>query len=237
MEMSQRSEEDVCYALYECDNDVHKAVIYLLETLEVDAFATTSKKKKNRSAAPEATDEEWSENNNGGPVGRDNDNRDRSRGRGGFRGGNRAGDRDRGGSRPAREFRDRDGDSRGNGRSYGGDRDKEEYRGGRNNGVRGTGRGGGFVSRGGRGGRMGGPRADGRPGGRENSHRNNFSRGQQDTQEIDAWDASQVTAPDMQHNKSEDTWGDWDNEEYTGSLNDTKVFTPSTQGQGSLSSK
>lgn len=25
-----------------------------------------------------------------------------------------------------------------------------------------------------------------------------------------------------------DTWGDWDNEEYTGSLADTKVFTPST---------
>lgn len=24
-----------------------------------------------------------------------------------------------------------------------------------------------------------------------------------------------------------DTWGDWDNEEYTGSLADTKVFTPS----------
>ena len=88
-----------------------------------------------------------------------------------------------------------------------------------------------------------GPRTDGRSGGRENfggrenSHRNNFGRGQQDTQEIDAWDASQVTAPDMQHNKSEDTWGDWDNEEYTGSLNDTKVFTPSTQGQGSLSSE
>lgn len=26
-----------------------------------------------------------------------------------------------------------------------------------------------------------------------------------------------------------DTWGDWDNEEYTGSLSDTKVFTPSSQ--------
>lgn len=31
-----------------------------------------------------------------------------------------------------------------------------------------------------------------------------------------------------------DTWGDWDNEEYTGSLADTKVFTPSvSQNQSS----
>ena len=91
-EMTQRSEEDVCLALYECDNDVSKSITFLFEHLEENAFSTTSKKKKNRTAAAETTEEDWSENNNGGPVGRDNDNRDRSRGRGGFRG-NRGGDR------------------------------------------------------------------------------------------------------------------------------------------------
>lgn len=35
--------------------------------------------------------------------------------------------------------------------------------------------------------------------------------------------------------KSDDTWGDWDNEEYTGSLADTKVFTPSTVQNQTLS--
>lgn len=35
MEMTQRSEEEVCCALYECDNDLERAVIFLLETLPV----------------------------------------------------------------------------------------------------------------------------------------------------------------------------------------------------------
>lgn len=55
-----------------------------------------------------------------------------------------------------------------------------------------------------------------------------------DHQEIDVWDSvATPSANDL--NKPEessafaDTWGDWDNEEYTGSLSDTKVFTPSTQ--------
>lgn len=59
-----------------------------------------------------------------------------------------------------------------------------------------------------------------------------------DHQEIDAWDpVSTSNANDL--NKPEessaftDTWGDWDNEEYTGSLSDTKVFTPSTQAASS----
>lgn len=35
IEMTQRSEEEVCCALYECDNDLESAVVYLLETLPV----------------------------------------------------------------------------------------------------------------------------------------------------------------------------------------------------------
>lgn len=35
METTQRTEEEVCCALYECDNDLDRAVIFLLETLPV----------------------------------------------------------------------------------------------------------------------------------------------------------------------------------------------------------
>lgn len=35
MDMTQRSEEDVCCALYECDNDLDRAVIFLFEQLPV----------------------------------------------------------------------------------------------------------------------------------------------------------------------------------------------------------
>lgn len=35
IEMTQRSEEEVCCALYECDNHLERAVVFLLETLPV----------------------------------------------------------------------------------------------------------------------------------------------------------------------------------------------------------
>lgn len=38
MEMTQRSEEEVCCALYECDNEMDRAVEFLLETLPVVSF-------------------------------------------------------------------------------------------------------------------------------------------------------------------------------------------------------
>lgn len=80
-----------------------------------------------------------------------------------------------------------------------------------------------------------GPR--GGPPYREQNHRapNNFRNNNQDQQqEIDNWDpaSTQVTT----ENKNDETWGDcgdWDNEEYTGSLSDTKVFTPSGATQSS----
>lgn len=39
MEMTQRTEEEVCCALYECDNDMERAVEFLLEKLPVVSFA------------------------------------------------------------------------------------------------------------------------------------------------------------------------------------------------------
>lgn len=97
MEMTQRSEEEVCCALNECDNDMDKAVLFLLETLPVGAFETSSKKKKNRltSVSNDATgggaDGDWNDNSNTNSGSNQNHNngdpRERSRSRGGMRGG------------------------------------------------------------------------------------------------------------------------------------------------------
>lgn len=92
METTQRSEEEVCCALYECDNDLDRAVIFLFETLPVGAFETSSKKKKNRltSTSNDNTGDEWgNESGNGGQNGqhKNNDPKERSRSRGGMRGG------------------------------------------------------------------------------------------------------------------------------------------------------
>lgn len=105
MEMTERSEEDACYALYECDNDVERAVVYLLENLEVGALITTTKKKKNKPAADGAGDADEFEGNNQRDGARDGNN-DRSRN---SRGGNRGrpeGGFNRGRSRPSGDSRD-----------------------------------------------------------------------------------------------------------------------------------
>jgi Ubiquitin-associated protein 2 len=69
---------------------------------------------------------------------------------------------------------------------------------------------------------------------RSNNINNNIN---QDQQEIDNWDpASTQVATSNDNGKGDETWGDcgdWDNEEYTGSLSDTKVFTPSGATQSS----
>lgn len=66
------------------------------------------------------------------------------------------------------------------------------------------------------------------PRGPRDSNRVNFFRSQDQQHEtVDTWDNTIATNA-AEQNKSDDTWGDWDNEEYTGSLADTKVFTPST---------
>lgn len=223
MEMTERSEEDVCCALYECDNDLDRAVIFLLEQLPVGAFATTSKKKKNKSkeenAAGDSEKDSWN-NENAAP---NTDGREKGRNRQGgivsngsknAFGGGRGGPRDRKG---------RD-DRNGNVSDFkvdtfrsdrGTDRDKGRLP--KRDG------GGGYVPGGGRGGRGG--RAN--PGGTRSNFRENRSRNNEH-QEIDSWDASQGIVAEKQKEVTIDTWGDWDNEEYTGSLTDTKVFTPST---------
>lgn len=207
METTHRSEEDVCCALYECDNDLDRAVIFLLETLPVGAFETSSKKKKNRltSGSGDATGDEWGDNGTSGPN--NNDVRERSRNRTGMRGG-------RGGS-DSRGWRGRE--SRENDRNASDNRGErvDRWQG------RGSGRGGfrgGFGSRGGRGGR-GGSRGTNRD--------NNRLFRPDENHEVETWNNSLVATTVDQNKTTEDWGGDWDNDEYTESLADTKVFTAS----------
>lgn len=69
---------------------------------------------------------------------------------------------------------------------------------------------------------------------RDQNHRSNYRNNNQEPQEIDNWDPASTQV--ASESKNDETWGDcgdWDNEEYTGSLSDTKVFTPSGATQSS----
>uniref|UniRef100_A0A6B2EFL1 Protein lingerer n=1 Tax=Phlebotomus kandelakii TaxID=1109342 RepID=A0A6B2EFL1_9DIPT len=217
METTQRSEEDVCYALYECDNDLDRAVIFLLETLTEDAFEKTSKKKsKNRTLSTnnnnnDGQDGEWPEANNTPSARAGGDAKERSRSRG-MRGGRTGADSRGWRGREARENERNAADTKGG----------DGWRPGRG-GRSGSGRGGYGGSRGGRVGRLGrgtGARDQGR----------GFQRQPDNLETVDSWDNSQANTTEV---KADDTWGDWDNEEYTGSLADSKVFTPSAATQSS----
>lgn len=206
MEMTQRSEEDVCCALYECDNDLERSVIFLLEQLPVNAFETTSKKKKNKNKEEVIVEGEWNDVSNVSEA------KEKYRNRSQVTGSTRNNS-----NRPREKRRDdrinlisdfkvdtfRAGNDRT--RNFKNNLSRGE-RPGRNNLITGKG-----------------------------SFRGNRSRNQEH-QEIDSWDASQGITIDKEKQQeiTIDTWGDWDNEEYTGSLTDSKVFTPSTstnQGQ------
>ncbi|XP_055603297.1 protein lingerer isoform X3 [Uranotaenia lowii] len=227
METTQRSEEDVCCALQECDNDMDRAVNFLMEILPVGAFATTCKKKKTKS--------QNKDQNDAGTGDGDWDNAGSNAGSG-LGGSANVDPRDRRGARGGNSQRSGGGGGPGSGRGGRGnlrDGDRGGPRGPRGrDGDRG-GPGRGSYGGGSRGGRGGGPRVGTRgPGSRDQNRAPRI-----DHQEIDAWDpVSSCNANDL--NKPEessafaDTWGDWDNEEYTGSLSDTKVFTPSSQAAG-----
>ncbi|XP_055839689.1 protein lingerer isoform X9 [Episyrphus balteatus] len=220
IEMTQRSEEEVCCALYECDNNLERAVVFLLETLPVGAFETLKKKKSRaaNSASENAGEGDWADAN------ANTDKREKSRNRSSTRGG-RGGNDSRGWrGREARENERNLADSSGRGGGEGG------YRGG--NRGRGSSRGGSYVGRGGRGGRLGQ-----RGMGRDQGSRSNYnSRHQdQDHQEVELWDNTIATNAEkqqqQQQQQQDDAWGDWDNEEYVGSLKDSKVFTTSNLQQ------
>lgn len=224
MEMCQRSEEEVCLALHECDYDLNQAINLLLENEGQGEWETSSKRKKNRqlsTSKQEKTDEtqagdDWidtkatggsTQNASGGGGG----DKDKSRNKGsgpprlhgrhndsrGWRGREKQ-ENERNLEEGGREFRDRRGRPGGSTRGGGGGR------------GRGGGRAGGrFPARG--------------------SNRGN--RGDSSSYKpIDTWDNSNTWNNNTAAETTQENWegaDEWVTEEYTGSLADTKVFTPS----------
>ncbi|XP_043662497.1 protein lingerer isoform X2 [Drosophila teissieri] len=240
--MTQRSEEEVCCALNECDYDLEAAANFLIEELPQGAFAKYEKKRKNKAASNTgdgaAGDGDWADGNANA------DKREKSRNRSSNRGGTRGSSDSRGWR--GRETRENERNQRESrepwsgqnvGQDRGDDRANDNYRGQRNGGGRsgpgGGGRGGGFVSRSGRGGgrmggRTGGPRGDrgsGGPGGAYGSGRGGNAN--EDHHEVELWDNTIAQNAEKQQQAHDDAWGDWNNEEYEGSLKDSKVFTTS----------
>ncbi|KAH8365291.1 hypothetical protein KR084_007991 [Drosophila pseudotakahashii] len=236
--MTQRSEEEVCCALNECDYDLEAAANFLIEELPQGAFAKYEKKRKNKAANTAADgaagDGDWADGNANA------DKREKSRNRSSNRGGTRGSTDSRGwrgretreNERNQRESREpRSGGDRGD------DRANDNYRGQRNGGGRtgpgGGGRGGGFISRSGRGGgrmggRTGGPRGDRGSGGTGGGYGPGRSgNANEDHHEVELWDNTIAQNAEKQQQAHDDAWGDWNNEEYEGSLKDSKVFTTS----------
>ncbi|XP_015368477.1 PREDICTED: protein lingerer isoform X3 [Diuraphis noxia] len=236
MQITQKTEDEVVIALHDNALDIALTIEALLEGPQ-ESWSTTGKKKKNRASSVNKKekddvikngeadgDAEWDETitqaasitaqNNGGFSER--------RGRGG-RGG-RGGFTNR--PRPT-EGGQRFGESR---------RERENKENEKNlaeDGASGENRNFRSESRGSRRG-INGPRYNGRSRGTrmfQNSERGNSGPGGGNnsgfSQPIDTW-----FNPTAKESKKEN-WGtfpspeDWDNEEYTGSLADTKVFTPS----------
>ncbi|KAH8394773.1 hypothetical protein KR222_005153 [Zaprionus bogoriensis] len=237
--MTQRSEEEVCCALNECDYDLEAAANFLIEILPQGAFAKYEKKRKNKAANAVADgaggDGDWADGN-ANAADRREKSRNRSANRGGRGGTDSRGWRGREARENDRNLRESRGGDRGD------DRANDNYRGQRNGGRNGpgigsggvgggvgrdSGRGGGFMSRPGRGGgRMGG-RSGGPRGERGFGARNNANN--EDHHEVELWDntIAQNAEKQQQQQAHDDAWGDWNNEEYEGSLKDSKVFTTS----------
>ncbi|KAH8284588.1 hypothetical protein KR018_004957 [Drosophila ironensis] len=246
--MTQRSEEEVCCALNECDYDLEAAANFLIEELPQGAFAKYEKKRKskaaNAAAEGAAGDGDWADGNGNA------DKREKSRNRSSNRGGGRGSTDSRGWR--GRETRENERNQRESrelraGGDRGEDRANDNYRGQRNGGGRngpggggGGGRGGGFVSRSGRGGgrmggRGGGPRGDrGIGGGGYGPGRGGNAN--DDHHEVELWDNTIAQNAEKQQQAHDDAWGDWNNEEYEGSLKDSKVFTTSNLGSQTAAS-
>ena len=222
--MTKFSEEAVCLALHECDNDVERAADLLYDQGQSEWETTCVKKKKNRQvsgsssgnppkltadANQEPPTEEWNDQQQSHPHSDKEKMRNKTGGSGGGGVSNRGRHNDNRGWR-GREKQENERNLE--------DGNRQDYRDRR-------GRPGGSM-------RGGGPRGrgGGRAGGRYPSRNNRSNYG---TRTIDTWDNSNTW--DSQMTAQVDSWGDdsgpsiddWSTEEYTGSLADTKVFTPS----------
>lgn len=212
MDATRKTEDEVCTALHDCDNDPDRAVNMLLEGMGQGEWETSVKKKKNRQPSTTKSDsavnnrdaeqEDWTQEREPNPE------RERTRVRGG------GPPRMRGrGSLDNRGWRGRENKENEKNLEEG----RDGYRRGGGRMMNGPGRSG----RGGRGGGRLGPRTF------QNRDKGGFPRS------IETWNNPGADESSGETLKME-KWGDdfpspedWDNEEYTGSLADSKVFTPS----------
>jgi len=231
MEITGKSEDEVATALFDCNWDETKAIELLLEEGGgLGGWEETGKKKAKKSDKDEASRENEDFNDDFDPTNQ-SDNRERSRNRGPPR------LRNRGGSSVQAGRGESDWKMREN------QENERNFEGGRGRGGRGLGsrsRGGGHVGLAPRQRGRGGPRGAGGP-------RADFAErgggGGEGLGQIDTWnpigsEKQEKHDQRLRHNKdafdNAGNWGDdfpaaedWDNDEYTGSLSDTKVFTPS----------
>lgn len=215
MDATKKSEEAVCAALAECDDDPTRAVDALLEG---NGYEFISVKKKKNKAAPgtkaEAAKEKAGAEDESTHVSSNSTFERRGRGRG--RGG---GPNDRGGKWRNRENKENE---RSQDDKFSDMNSTDRPRRGGPRMTNGPGR---FGGRGGRGGGRMGPR----------TFQNRIDRDAGFPQSIDTW--NNPGAEETTNTGKMETWGefpspeDWDNEEYTGSLADSKVFTPSTANE------
>ncbi|KAE8752080.1 hypothetical protein FOCC_FOCC001242 [Frankliniella occidentalis] len=246
MDATHKSEEEVATALHDCDNDLNRAVNMLIEGQISGEWETSSKKKKNRlpsanskpdAAAPrgissaDVESENWDDETPIKPAAQtDSQQRTRTqRGGGGGSGGGGGPPRMRGrGAQDNRGWRGRENkenernleESRNAvGPSAGGEREpRDSFRRG----------GGGGGNRGGRmsnGAGRGGGRGGSRTGPRSFPNRGGHDRGGAPFPRATSWNPDEDGADSKSNNFPSPE--DWYNEEYTGSLSDTKVFTPS----------
>ncbi|XP_065351346.1 protein lingerer isoform X4 [Cloeon dipterum] len=223
MDATRKSEDEVCTALHDCDNDLDRAVNMLLEGSGTGEWETSGKKKKTRNQAG-AVSSSRGEKSEGAARDRSEPgdstvDRERSRTRGG------GPPRMRGrGSSDSRGWRGRENkENEKNLQEEGGVKGESAPKRGAGRMANGPGRSG----RGGRGGGRSGPRTfQGR------GEKGGFPKS------IETWDPHGDNEAETNANGADygvGEWNDnfpvtedWDNEEYTGSLADTKVFTPST---------
>lgn len=233
MDATHKTEGEAVTALYDCDNDLNRAVNLLIEGGVSGEWETSSKKKKNRqpsssskadAAAPrgissaDVDSENWEDDTPTKPTApADMQQRGRaSRATGGRAPRMRVGR----GSQDNQTWRGRENKEN--------ERNLEESRGSApDRDQRDSFRRGGGGSRGGRmsnGAGRGGGRGGSRTGPRSFSSRGG-DRGSAPFPRATSWNPDEDGTDSKSNNFPSPE--DWDNEEYTGSLSDTKVFTPS----------
>jgi len=239
MDITGKSEDEVATALFDCGWDETKAIELLLEEGGLGSWETTGQKKKKKAdkEEPGKENDDWNEEFD--PNNQFSDNRERSRNRGPPRLRNRGGSSNQGGGRDGDQWKNREFQE--NEKNFEGGRG----RGGRGMGPRsrGGGQGGGMPPR--QRGRGGGPRGFNNRGDfGERGERPERPAGEGGLGQIDTWNpiGQEHQEQRQRHHKLQNkdafdnagNWGDdfptaedWDNDEYTGSLSDTKVFTPS----------